>query len=59
MKIILTGAAGFLGSHISDKLINEGHSVIGLDDLSTGSLQNLEESRHLPEMIQYLLVQTF
>ena len=42
MKIILTGAAGFLGSHISDKLIHEGHSVIGLDDLSTGSLQNLE-----------------
>ena len=42
MKIILTGAAGFLGSHISDKLIDAGHSVIGLDDLSTGSLQNLE-----------------
>jgi UDP-glucuronate decarboxylase len=42
MKIILTGAAGFLGSHISDRLIKEGHSVIGLDDLSTGSLANLE-----------------
>lgn len=42
MKVILTGAAGFLGSHISDKLLLEGHSVIGLDDLSTGSLQNLE-----------------
>ena len=42
MKIILTGAAGFLGSHISDRLINEGHSVIGLDDLSTGSMSNLE-----------------
>jgi len=42
MKIILTGAAGFLGSHISDRLIKEGHSVIGLDDLSTGSMSNLE-----------------
>lgn len=42
MQIILTGAAGFLGSHISDRLIKEGHSVIGLDDLSTGSLANLE-----------------
>ena len=42
MKIILTGAAGFLGSHISDRLIKEGHSVIGLDDLSTGSMANLE-----------------
>ena len=49
MKIILTGAAGFLGSHISDKLINAGHSVIGLDDLSTGSLQNLEHLLENPK----------
>ncbi len=41
MKVLLTGAAGFLGSHISEKLINGGHSVIGFDDLSTGSLSNL------------------
>ena len=49
MKIILTGAAGFLGSHISDKLIADGHSVIGLDDLSTGSLQNLEHLLENPK----------
>ena len=49
MKIILTGAAGFLGSHISDKLIVAGHSVIGLDDLSTGSLQNLEHLLENPK----------
>lgn len=49
MKIILTGAAGFLGSHISDKLLLEGHSVIGLDDLSTGSLQNLEHLLENPK----------
>lgn len=48
MKILLTGAAGFLGSHLSKRLISEGHSVIGLDDLSTGSLQNLEDFAHNP-----------
>ena len=42
MKILLTGAAGFLGSHLSKKLIDEGHQVIGLDDLSTGSHKNIE-----------------
>jgi UDP-glucuronate decarboxylase len=44
MKVLLTGAAGFLGSHLSDKLIQNGHSVIAIDDLSTGSLDNI---RHL------------
>jgi UDP-glucuronate decarboxylase len=44
MKILLTGAAGFLGSHLSDKLLQEGHSVVAIDDLSTGSLENI---RHL------------
>lgn len=42
MKVLLTGAAGFLGSHLAVKLVHEGHSVIGLDDLSTGSLKNLD-----------------
>jgi UDP-glucuronate decarboxylase len=42
MKILLTGAAGFLGSHLSNKLIENNHHVIGLDDLSTGSLMNIE-----------------
>ena len=51
MKIILTGAAGFLGSHISDRLIKEGHSVIGLDDLSTGSMANLEHLLDHPKFI--------
>jgi len=43
MKILLTGAAGFLGSHISKKLIYNNHEVIGLDDLSTGSIKNIEQ----------------
>lgn len=36
MRILITGAAGFIGSHLSDRLIEEGHEVIGLDNLRTG-----------------------
>ena len=42
MKILITGAAGFLGSHLTKKLLAENHSVIGIYDLSTGSMVNLE-----------------
>jgi UDP-glucose 4-epimerase len=41
MKILLTGGAGFIGSHLAEKLISEGHSVTALDNLSTGSSANL------------------
>jgi UDP-glucuronate decarboxylase len=49
MKILLTGAAGFLGSHISKKLIDSDHHVIGLDDLSTGSIKNIEQLINHPK----------
>src|SRR5580765_5420534 len=39
----VTGAAGFIGSHLTDRLIAEGRRVIGVDDLSHGSLSNLSE----------------
>lgn len=41
-RILITGAAGFLGSHLCDKFIAEGNEVIGMDNLLTGSLENLE-----------------
>jgi UDP-glucose 4-epimerase len=43
MKIGITGVAGMLGSHLSEILIEDGHEVIGIDDLSYGSLSNLEK----------------
>jgi dTDP-glucose 4,6-dehydratase len=41
MRVLVTGAAGFLGSHLTDRLLGEGHSVIGVDNLSTGNLGNV------------------
>jgi dTDP-glucose 4,6-dehydratase len=41
MHILVTGAAGFLGSHLTDRLLCEGHSVFGVDNLSTGDMENL------------------
>jgi dTDP-glucose 4,6-dehydratase len=41
-KVLVTGAAGFLGSHLCDRLIKEGYSVIAIDNLITGSLKNIE-----------------
>lgn len=42
MKILLTGGAGFLGSHLVDRFLQDGHSVVCLDNLITGSLSNME-----------------
>ncbi|MGD0940103.1 MAG: UDP-glucuronic acid decarboxylase family protein [Terracidiphilus sp.] len=54
MHVLVTGAAGFLGSHLTDRLLGEGHSVIGVDNFSTGERDNIahlaDESRfHLEE----------
>ncbi len=41
MRVLVTGAAGFLGSHLTDRLLGEGHTVAGVDNLSTGERENL------------------
>ena len=41
-RVLITGAAGFLGSHLSDRFVHDGHHVIGMDNLLTGSLKNIE-----------------
>jgi UDP-glucose 4-epimerase len=45
MRCVVTGAAGFIGSHLTDALLAKGHSVLGVDDLSTGRLKNLDDAR--------------
>src|SRR5690606_42057953 len=42
MRALLTGGAGFVGSHLADALLAAGHSVEVIDDLSTGSLDNIQ-----------------
>ena len=42
MKILLTGAAGFLGTHLAKKFLDNGHEVFGIDDFSTGDISNLK-----------------
>jgi dTDP-glucose 4,6-dehydratase len=41
MRILITGAAGFLGSHLCDRFLKEGHEVIGMDNLLTGKVANI------------------
>jgi len=41
MRIVITGAAGFIGSHLTESLLDQGHSVVGIDNLLTGDMANV------------------
>ena len=49
MKAVVTGGAGFLGSHLCKRLLEEGHSVQCLDNLSTGFMRNIEVLEKNPD----------
>lgn len=49
MKVIVTGGAGFLGSHLCDKLIEKGNQVLCIDNLLTGSLDNIAHLQNIPD----------
>lgn len=51
MRILITGAAGFLGSHLCDRLIQEGHTVVGMDNFITGDPSNLEHLAGNPNFL--------
>ncbi len=53
MNVIVTGAAGFIGSHLCEKLISDGHKVIGIDNLSNGQLKNLDTFVNSPNFVFY------
>jgi len=55
MRVLVSGGAGFVGSHLCDALLAEGHNVIAVDNLCTGSLQNIEQHASEPrfEFIQH------
>lgn len=48
MRVLITGGAGFIGSHLCDALLNEGHSVVCVDNLLTGSLRNIAHLKNEP-----------
>ncbi|MEM8527943.1 MAG: UDP-glucuronic acid decarboxylase family protein [Bacteroidota bacterium] len=70
-RVLITGAAGFLGSHLSDRFIKEGFHVIGIDNLLTGNIKNIEhlfplkqfefynhditKFVHIPDELDYIL----
>ena len=61
MRVLIAGAAGFLGSHLTDAFLQEGHEVLGVDNLSTGSLENLKHLESEPrfEILEHDICSSF
>src|SRR5215216_5286887 len=54
MKILITGGAGFIGSHLAERLLMRGDEVCILDDLSTGSIENIHHIKNLPKFSYHI-----
>ncbi|HYL98667.1 MAG TPA: GDP-mannose 4,6-dehydratase [Blastocatellia bacterium] len=54
MRVLITGGAGFIGSHLAERYLDAGHEVIILDDLSTGSIDNIRQIRANPLLTCYV-----
>jgi UDP-glucose 4-epimerase len=54
MKVFITGGAGFIGSHLAEEHLKRGDSVYIIDDLSTGSMENIEHLKEMPRFRYYL-----
>ena len=52
MKVMVTGGAGFIGSHLVDKLVSNGHEVSVIDNFSTGRIENLKHIQNSIEIIE-------
>ena len=54
MRALITGGAGFIGSHLSEALLDDGHQVVVLDDLSTGSIDNILRLKSHPHFVYHV-----
>jgi UDP-glucose 4-epimerase len=54
LRFLITGGAGFIGSHLAERLLTDGHEVSLLDDLSTGSIDNIRHLKNHPALHYYL-----